>query len=99
VGAAFASVVAVGPLGVFLASASHGSELPRELEAEVRFDDVDFVSDEELRRALGAAAATRWLPRTLGRMTIQRMDHVGAVVDELEPVTAHVVELACPVAC
>jgi catechol 2,3-dioxygenase-like lactoylglutathione lyase family enzyme len=30
---------------------------------------------------------------TLGRMTIQRMDHVGVVVDDLEAATAFFVEL------
>jgi catechol 2,3-dioxygenase-like lactoylglutathione lyase family enzyme len=32
-------------------------------------------------------------PPTLGRMTIQRMDHVGVVVDDLEAATAFFVEL------
>src|SRR5262245_49919739 len=58
IGAAFASVVAVGLLGVFLASAFARSELPPKLEARVLFDRVDFVSNDELRRALGVASAT-----------------------------------------
>ncbi|HKA82836.1 MAG TPA: MFS transporter [Acidimicrobiales bacterium] len=58
-GAAFASVVAVGLLGVLLASAFNRSELPPELEAKVLIDDVDFVTNGELRSALGATSATR----------------------------------------
>jgi MFS family permease len=58
-GAAVASVVAVGLLGVFLASAFGRSELPPELTSEVVFDDVDFVTNDELRSVLGATSATR----------------------------------------
>jgi MFS family permease len=58
IGAAFASVVAVGLLGVFLASGFSRSELPPQLEARVLFDNVDFVTNHELRSVLGAAAAT-----------------------------------------
>src|SRR5262245_15219969 len=57
-GAAFASVVAVGLLGVFLSFAFGRSELPPRLEAEVPFGDVDFVTNVELRRELGTALAT-----------------------------------------
>jgi MFS family permease len=57
-GAAFASVVAVGLLGLFLASALDRSELPPELQTEIRLDDVDFVTDEELRIVLDATTAT-----------------------------------------
>jgi MFS family permease len=58
IGAAFASVIAVGLLGVFLASAFAGSELPPHLEMKVLFDHVDFVANDELRSVLGAASAT-----------------------------------------
>jgi MFS family permease len=58
IGAAFASVVAVGLLGVFLASAFDRSELPPQLETKVLFDDVDFVTNSELSSVLGAASAT-----------------------------------------
>jgi MFS family permease len=58
VGAAFASVVAVGLLGVFLASSFARSELPPELETSVLFDEVDFVTNDELQNVLGAASAT-----------------------------------------
>src|SRR5262245_40832332 len=57
-GAAFASVVAVGLLGVFLASAVSQSELPTELKAHVLFDDVNFVTNDKLRSVLGATSAT-----------------------------------------
>ena len=57
-GAAFASVVAVGLLGMFLASAFSQSELPPGLEARVLFDDVDFVTNDEMRSVLGATPAT-----------------------------------------
>jgi catechol 2,3-dioxygenase-like lactoylglutathione lyase family enzyme len=39
------------------------------------------------------ATPTAALPPTLGRMTIQRMDNVGVVVDDLEAATAFFVEL------
>jgi MFS family permease len=58
IGAAFASVVAVSLLGVFLASAFSRSDLPPELETRVLLDDVDFVTNDELRSVLGATAAT-----------------------------------------
>jgi MFS family permease len=58
-GAAFASVVAVGLLGVFLASAFSRSGLPSDLEPRALFDNVDFVSNHDLRSALGATTATR----------------------------------------
>jgi MFS family permease len=58
IGAAFASVVAVGLLGVLLASAFGRSELPPRLEKRVLFDNVDFVTNDELRSALGTTSAT-----------------------------------------
>ena len=57
-GAAFASVVAVGLLSVFLASAVSQSELPTALGAHVILDEVDFVTGDELKRLLGATSAT-----------------------------------------
>jgi MFS family permease len=57
-GAAFASVVAVGLLGVFLTSAFSRSGLPSKLETRALFDNVDFVTNHDLRSALGAAGAT-----------------------------------------
>src|SRR5262249_36397044 len=58
IGAAFASVVAVGLLGVFVASGFGRSELPPQLETRVLFDNVDFVTNHELRSVLGATSAT-----------------------------------------
>lgn len=57
-GAAFASVVAVSLLGVFLTSALSRSELPPDIKAEVLFHDADFVTGAELRNVLAATAAT-----------------------------------------
>ena len=57
-GAAFASVVAVGLLGVFLGSAFARSELPPDLRNEVILGNVDFVTNSEQRRALEATPAT-----------------------------------------
>jgi MFS family permease len=57
-GAALASVAAVGLLGVFLASALSRSDLPPELHAEALFNDVDFVTNTELRNEVGATSAT-----------------------------------------
>jgi MFS family permease len=57
-GAAFASVVAVGLLGMFLASAYSQSALPHELEARAVSGGVDFVTSNELRSVLAATSAT-----------------------------------------
>lgn len=57
-GAAFASVVAVGLLGVFLAAGLSRSELPSALGPKAVSGQLDFVTDHELRSALGATSAT-----------------------------------------
>ena len=57
IGAAFASVVAVGLLSVFLSSGFGRSDLPPQLETQVLFDNVDFVTNHELRSALGTTSA------------------------------------------
>ena len=57
-GAAFASVVAVGLLGVFLTSAYSQSELPHELETRALSGSADFVTNNELRSVLAATPAT-----------------------------------------
>jgi hypothetical protein len=57
-GAALTSVVAVALLGMFLASGFAEAGLPPELEPHILFDDVDFVTNDELRSVLGANAAT-----------------------------------------
>ncbi|MGH1562164.1 MFS transporter [Mumia sp. DW29H23] len=56
-GAALVSVVAVGFLGFLLASGFDRSDLPPELETSALFDDLDFVTDAELRSALEATGA------------------------------------------
>src|SRR5262245_42810873 len=57
-GAACASVLAVGLLSVFLASGFSRSELPPELKFVALFDNVDFVTNHELRSVLGGTSAT-----------------------------------------
>lgn len=57
-GAAFASVVAVGVLGMVLASGFAISQLPPALKTEINFDRVDFVSNSQLRAALDQTSAT-----------------------------------------
>jgi MFS family permease len=57
-GAALASVVAVGLLGVFLASAYGQSELPQEFHMQAVSGDVGFITSNELRTVLGQTSAT-----------------------------------------
>jgi MFS family permease len=57
-GAAFASVVAVGLLGVFLASGYGRSGLPHEVETRAVSGGANFVTNNELRSVLGASSAT-----------------------------------------
>ena len=57
-GAAFASVVAVGLLGMFILSGFHQSTLPSALQNEINFNQVDFVSNAQLREALSKTSAT-----------------------------------------
>lgn len=57
-GAALASVVAVSLLSVFLAAALDRSDLPQELRPYVLADKLDFVTEDEVRGVLAAAAAT-----------------------------------------
>jgi MFS family permease len=57
-GAAFASVVAVGLLGLFLHAGFARSELPASLTNEVLFNEVDFVTNSDLRRTLAATPGT-----------------------------------------
>ena len=51
-------MVAVGLLGMFLASAYSQSELPHEFEARAVSGGVDFVTSNELRRVLADTSAT-----------------------------------------
>jgi MFS family permease len=57
-GSAFAGVVAVGLLGVMIATAFNQSDLPAVLESEINFDKVDFVSNDQLETVLGETSAT-----------------------------------------
>jgi MFS family permease len=57
-GAAFASVVAVGLLGLIITSSYNQSILPPALKIELNFDRVDFVSNEQLKTALSQTTAT-----------------------------------------
>jgi len=57
-GAAFASVVAVGLLGMYLVSGFNASGLPPALASEINFNQVDFVGNDQLREFLGKTNAT-----------------------------------------
>jgi MFS family permease len=57
-GAALVSVVAVGLLSLFLASAFERSDLPTELEVGVVSHDLDFVTTSDLKSVLGETSAT-----------------------------------------
>lgn len=57
-GAAFSSVVAVGLLSVFIVSAFNQSSLPEVLRYEINFDQIDFVSDDQLKMVLDQTSAT-----------------------------------------
>ena len=57
-GAAFAGVVAVGLLSLFIVSAFNQSNLPESLRYEINFDRIDFVSNDQLEAVLGQTSAT-----------------------------------------
>jgi hypothetical protein len=57
-GAALASVAAVGLLSVFLSSALSDSELPPALGVDAVFDGLGFVTDGQLRSELAASSMT-----------------------------------------
>jgi MFS family permease len=57
-GSAFAGVVAVGLLSVMIVSSFNSSELPPELEQEINFDRIDFVSNDQLDEVLAETSAT-----------------------------------------
>ena len=54
----FSSVVAVGLLSVFIISAFNISGLPQSLHHEINFDNIDFVSNDQLRSVLSQTSAT-----------------------------------------
>jgi hypothetical protein len=57
-GAAFAGVVAVGLLSLFIVSAFNQSNLPEILRYEINFDKIDFVTNDQLKAVLGQTSAT-----------------------------------------
>jgi MFS family permease len=57
-GAAFAGVVAVGLLSLFIVSAFNQSNLPEILRYEINFDKIDFVSNDQLKAILSQTSAT-----------------------------------------
>src|SRR5262245_56949109 len=57
-GAACASVLAVALLGLFITAGFSRFELPPEQKFASLFDDVDFVTEHELRSVLGSTRAT-----------------------------------------
>jgi MFS family permease len=57
-GAAFSSVVAVGLLSLFIVSAFNQSTLPQTLRTEINFDQIDFVTNEQLDEVLSETSVT-----------------------------------------
>jgi MFS family permease len=56
-GAAFAGVVAVGLLSLFIVSAFNQSSLPPSLRYEINFDKIDFVTNDQLEEVLSRTSA------------------------------------------
>jgi MFS family permease len=57
-GAAFAGVVAVSLLGIIITTAFNRSSLPPQLEQEINFDNINFVSNDQLNGVLANTSAT-----------------------------------------
>jgi MFS family permease len=57
-GTAFAGVVAVGLLSLFVTSAVNQSNIPRSLQLQVNLDDVNFVSNDQLDDVMAQTTAT-----------------------------------------
>lgn len=57
-GAAFAGVVAVGLLTLFITSAFNQSSLPQSLRYEINFNQIDFVTNDQLKEVLSQTSAT-----------------------------------------
>ena len=57
-GTAFAGVVAVGLLSLFITNAVGQSDLRRSLQRQVNLDNVNFVSNEQLEEVLSQTTAT-----------------------------------------
>jgi MFS family permease len=57
-GTAFAGVVAVGLLSLFITNAVGQSNLPRSLQRQVNLDNVNFISNEQLDDVMAQTTAT-----------------------------------------
>jgi MFS family permease len=57
-GTALGGVVAVGLLGVMITTAFNQSNLPSALEREINFDNINFVSNEQLETVLATTSTT-----------------------------------------
>ena len=57
-GAAFATVVAVGLLSAAINSNFNRSDLPPSLKTEINFDNIDFVSNDQLKTVLARTSAS-----------------------------------------
>lgn len=57
-GTAFATVVAVGLLSLFVTSSLVQSTIPDSLKVQVNLDDVNFISNDQLESVLGSTTAT-----------------------------------------
>jgi len=57
-GTAFAGVVAVGLLSLFITSAVGQANLPRSLQRQVNLDNVNFISNEQLDDVMAQTTAT-----------------------------------------
>ncbi|HHY57809.1 MAG TPA: MFS transporter [Chloroflexi bacterium] len=57
-GAAFAGVVAVVLLSVLITTAFAQSNLPPSLQQEINFDNIDFVSNDQLKEVLSQTSVT-----------------------------------------
>ena len=57
-GTAFAGVVAVGLLSLFVTNAVGQSNLPRSLQRQVNLDNVNFISNDQLDDVMGQTTAT-----------------------------------------
>ena len=57
-GAAFASVLAVGLLSAAIHSNFNRSDLPPVLKTEINFNQIDFVSNDQLKTALARTSAS-----------------------------------------
>lgn len=57
-GAAFAGVVAVGLLGLAITTSFNRSNLPPALETEINFDNINFVSNDQLKVVLANTSAS-----------------------------------------